>query len=293
VVRERDDTIDAGPAASPPSALARLPAQLIVQTTDRSTRGIRISLPPRKGGPPSAWPLTAGALRAGRTPPRRYGEGWALPDTDGDDAAELSSLEYVVVDVETTGGSAGYGDRITEFAAVRLDGRGRRVDEFCTLLNPDRPIPPFISRLTRITSRMVERAPRFHDIADDVNRILNGAIFVAHNASFDWRFVSSEMTWAVGNPLRGRVLCTVRLARKVVPEVRSRSLDSLQYFFGVENEARHRAFGDARATARIFRRMLERLDEREVTRWGELETLLSRRAPRRKRRASPGPVTEI
>lgn len=292
MVKRRDAAVDAGSDVSSRSPLARLPRQLIVETKDRSTRGIRISLPPRRGQP-THWPLTAGALRAGRTPPRRYGEGWALPDTEGDEGDELAALEYVVVDVETTGGSAGYGDRITEFAAVRLDGHGRPVDEFSTLLNPDRPIPPFISRMTRITSRMVARAPRFFDIADDVRRILNGAIFVAHNASFDWRFVSSELNWAVGIPLRGRLLCTVRLARKVVPEVRSRSLDSLQYFFGVENEARHRAFGDARATARIFRRMLERLDEREITRWGELETLLSRRAPRRKRRASPGPVTEI
>ena len=102
----------------------------------------------------------------------------------------------------------------------------------------------------------------------------------------------TELDWAVGETLRGRVLCTVRLARKVVPEITRRSLDSLSNYFGVENEARHRAFGDARATAHIFAQMLHRLDDMQVQRWGELEQLLARRARRRKRRASPEPVRE-
>jgi DNA polymerase-3 subunit epsilon len=109
---------------------------------------------------------------------------------------------------------------------------------------------------------------------------------VAHNAPFDWRFVGHEMLRTGGEPLCGRVLCTVRLARKVVPEISRRSLDALSWFFGVENEARHRAYGDARATAIIFTRLLDRVDDRAITCWSELETLLRKRAPRRKRRAS-------
>jgi DNA polymerase-3 subunit epsilon len=196
------------------------------------------------------------------------------------------------VDVETTGGAAERGHRITEFAAVRLRGDGARLDEYATLVNPERPIPTFVSRLTRITDAMTARAPRFGAVRERVAAILEGAVFVAHNASFDWRFVSTELEWAGSEALRGRVLCTVRLARKVVPEVRRRSLDFLSDYFGVENEARHRAFGDARATARIFVRLLERLEERQIERWSALDELLARRAPRRKRQASPEPVRD-
>jgi DNA polymerase III subunit epsilon len=179
-----------------------------------------------------------------------------------------------------------HGDRVTEIAAVRMCGDGAVLDEYRTLVNPERPIPCAISALTSITWDMVRSAPRFRDVAAEVARVLAGAVFVAHNASFDWRFVGAELGRS-GRPLTGRTLCTVRLARKVVPEIRSRSLDSLSYFFDVHNEARHRAFGDARATAIIFRRLLERLDTQEVTRWQELELLLLRRAQRRKRQANP------
>jgi DNA polymerase III subunit epsilon len=241
---------------------ATLPPQLYVDVSDRS-RGIRIAL--RQ----SAWSTTpvdcAGAL-ADNTP--------------------IRALEFVVVDVETTGGSWLQGDRITEIAAVRMGGNGAVLDEYRTLVNPERPIPCAISALTNITWDMVHDAPRFCDVAADIARVLAGAVFVAHNASFDWRFVRAELDRA-GRRLSGRTLCTVRLARKVVPEIRSRSLDSLSYFFDVHNEARHRAFGDARATALIFRRLLDRLDTQEVTRWHELEWLLLRRAQRRKRQANP------
>jgi len=224
---------------------------------------------------------------------RRYGAGWALPGDGGSTTDRLRTLEYVVVDVETTGGSHRHGHRITEVAAVRLRGDGARIDEYTTLINPRRPIPPFITSLTRITWDMVARAPHFEDIADELRRFLAGAVFVAHNASFDWRFLSHELRRVDGLPLRGRVLCTVRLARRVVPEIRYRSLDALQYFFGIENEARHRAWGDARATALIFRRLLDRVEERDIERWEQLDALLGRVAPRRKRRAMPGPVLDF
>src|SRR5881392_1034628 len=96
-------------------------------------------------------------------------------------------------------------------------------------------------------------------MSENVRAILDGAVFVAHNAQFDRRFVGMELG-RVGVPMYNRTLCTVRLARKTVTEVQSRSLDSLQYFFGIENDARHRAMGDARATALIFRKLLDRLD---------------------------------
>ncbi|CAN5793921.1 hypothetical protein BH23GEM9_BH23GEM9_27680 [soil metagenome] len=247
---------------------------LTVDATDRSKAGIRIT-------------LDASALAAitrGRQPVDCAG---AMPcDTP------IRALEYAIVDVETTGGSFGRGHRITEIAAVRLSGDGRVVDEYRTLVNPERPIPFYITALTSITGQMVADAPRFAEVSGAVAGVLRGAVFVAHNAAFDWRFVSAELDRA-GVPLSGRTLCTVRLARKVVPEVRSRSLDSLAFFFNIPNAARHRAYGDAVATAELFRRLLDRLDSLEVTHWQQLEQLLRQRAKRRKRRANPHFVSEI
>lgn len=214
-----------------------------------------------------------------------------LAGIGGPDAGEraLRSLEYVVVDVETTGGSVQGGHRITEVGVVRIAYDGTLLDEYTTLVNPERPIPPFISALTNISWEMVRDAPRFANIAGDVARILDGGVFVAHNAAFDWRFVSTELESATGAPPRTPRLCTVRLARKVVPEVASRSLDALTYYFGLANVARHRAWGDARVTAQLLTRLLARLDEREVFTWAALEELLGRRKPRKSRRRQAMP----
>jgi DNA polymerase III subunit epsilon len=250
-----------------------LPAALSIDASDRSRVGIRIGL----REPVQAVLRRPAAVDCGASA--------------GDDVS-IRDLEYAIVDVETTGGSCLRGHRITEIAAVRVDGRGRVVDEYRSLVNPERPIPSFISALTNITWDMVADAPRFRDVAADVARVLGGAVFVAHNAAFDWRFVAHELE-RVGASLTGRSLCTVRLARKVVPEVRSRSLDSLTYFFDIPVAARHRAYGDAAATAELFRRLLDRLDTLEVTRWCELQELLRRRAPRRRRVASPQPIPEV
>ena len=256
--------------------LSLLPPELLIDDSERARRGIRITLPKREPAPP----LYA-VVREGR---RDYSV--AAPDDP------LRGLEYAVVDVETTGSSFGGGHRITEVCAVRLNGRGETVAEFHSLVNPDRPIPSIVSSLTHITWDMVKDAPRFWQIAPRLREVLDGAVFVAHNAPFDFGFISREMERASAGRLEGRTLCTVRLARKVVPEVTSRSLDALQYFFDVGNEARHRAFGDARATAVIFRRLLERLEEHEVQRWEELEKFLRKRAKRKKRRASPHSMDE-
>jgi DNA polymerase III subunit epsilon len=256
-----------------PLDAAALPPQLCVDASDRS-RGIRITL---------RQPAVVAVPMQRAVPVDCAG---ALPDD-----TPIRALEFVVVDVETTGASWLHGDRVTEIAAVRVRGDGAVLDEYRTLINPERPIPYDVSALTSITGDMVRRAPRFREVASEVARSLAGAVFVAHNAPFDWRFVGAELDRA-GRPLIGRTLCTVRLARRVVPEIRSRSLDALSYFFDVHNEARHRAYGDARATARIFRRLLDRLDTREVTRWDELELLLLRRSQRRRRQANPHWATD-
>jgi len=222
--------------------------------------------------------------------------GAALTGGDGaaGGSAALRSLEYVVVDVETTGGGTTQGHRVTEIAIVRIAGTGRILEEYSTLVNPERPIPPFITALTNITDEMVRDAPRFHEIAGDVRRLLEGRIFVAHNAAFDWHFVDYELERATGWRLEGPRLCTVRLARRLVPEVSSRSLGSLSEYFGIENEARHRALGDARATVAVFRRLLERMEEQEVRSWAELEAFLARTSSARpRRRAMPTSIERI
>jgi len=245
-----------------------LPAQLTLDFTDAANSGIRIALKDGK--------LTLQRERPSPVDCRTL----IVEDTP------LRSLEYAIVDVETTGGSFEYGHRITEIAAVRVRGDGVVVDEFRSLINPERPIPSFITALTNISWDMVKDAPRFRDVACDVARVLSGAVFVAHNAAFDWRFVGAELERA-GVPVTGSTLCTVRMARKVVPELRRRSLDALTYFFNIPVHGRHRAYGDAVATTELFRIFMDRLDTMEVTQWNDLQQLLARRAKKRKKQANP------
>lgn len=207
---------------------------------------------------------------------------------------ELASLSYVVVDVETTGTSPWSGDRITEIAAIVVRD-GVVAARFETLVNPERSIPPMITNLTQINWEMVKDAPRFRDICGDVVRVLQGHVFVAHNADFDWRFVTSEVQRASGQRLSGRRLCTVRLARRVLPQLRSRRLDSVANYYGVEILARHRAAGDAVATAHVLLRLLDAARDRECRCWDDLQRLLSqsmaRQGPRPRRpSAMPRPV---
>lgn len=204
----------------------------------------------------------------------------------------LGGLSYAVVDVETTGGSWP-SDRITEFAAVTVRD-GRIADVFETLVNPERAIPPIVSRLTNITWEMVKRAPKFHLIAPQVLQALEGHVFVAHNAQFDWKFVSHEVNRAAGVELFGRRLCTVRLSRRLLPHLPRRSLDHIANYYGVEITRRHRAGGDALATAHCLIRLLDDAADRGCETWQDLDYLLGHRASRnkKKRRAFPSPINK-
>ena len=222
------------------------------------------------------------------TPPRWHA---AAPEEE----PLLSSLSFAVVDVETTGGRPDTGDRITEIAVVTVRD-GAVAEVFDTLVNPERSIPPFITRLTNISWEMVrDRAP-FRDVCADVLRALDGHVFVAHNASFDWRFVSAEVSRTTGRELTGRRLCTVRLSRRLLPQLRSRSLDWVARHYGVEipDGMRHRAAGDALATAHCLLRLLEDARSHGCERWSELERFLASGSvtPKRRRRAPgmPQPV---
>lgn len=207
-------------------------------------------------------------------------------------AERLCDLSYVVVDVETTGSRPFAGDRITEIAAVVVQ-KGEIVEVFESLVNPGRPIPHFISVLTGITWEMVRTAPAFSAIAGDVSRVLSGNIFVAHNVAFDWRFVSAEIQRSSGQAIDGRRLCTVKLARKLLPHLQRRSLDYVANYYGVEIAGRHRAAGDAIATAHCLNRMIAEAGSRGCECWHDLETLLGvrGRSKRKKRVAMPTPIT--
>jgi DNA polymerase-3 subunit epsilon len=211
---------------------------------------------------------------------RRAAAGPAVP------ARPLRDEEWVVVDLETTGGSPMRGHRVTEVAAVCVSG-GRITETYSTLVNPARGIPRMITALTGISEGMVAEAPYFHEVAPRVAESISGRVFVAHNAAFDWRFLTWEMQAANGTRPDGRQLCTVRLARKLLPELPSRKLDALAYYFGVDIENRHRALDDAVATARILIRMLEMAEDLGAEDWGSLQAILRKRASRKKRTKTP------
>jgi DNA polymerase-3 subunit epsilon len=215
----------------------------------------------------------------------------------GDATPALSDIAFAVVDVETTGTQAVGADRITEIAIVQVRG-GEVAEVFSQLVNPERPIPPYISALTRITWEMVRDQPSFRQVAGEVMARLSGAVFTAHNASFDWRFVSEELRRGAGHELSGPRLCTVRLAKALLPDLPRRSLDHLTRYFGIDISARHRAAGDAVATAHALCRMLRLADREGLRTWADLEAFLTPAGRRRtsasdrRRRAFPLPASE-
>ena len=185
----------------------------------------------------------------------------------------LAAVRFAVVDVETTGMRARAGDRVTELAVVHVEGARMEV-AMETLVNPDVPIPAFITALTGISDAMVAGAPRFEDVADTLVGALSGRVFVAHNARFDWAFVQAELDRAGAFAPRVQRLCTVRLTRALAPELARRDLDSVRHYFGIETDARHRAAGDALVTAAVLRRLLARAEELGVGTWPALRELV-------------------
>ena len=212
---------------------------------------------------------------------------WGLiPEAQG--SPLLDDCAFAVVDVETTGMRAGGSDRITEIAVVVVHG-GRREVVVDSLVNPGRPIPPAICAITNITNAMVRDAPTFAEVVDQVVAALAGRVFVAHNARFDWGFVSAEVRRARDLALDGPQLCTVRLARRLVKGVRSCGLDNLTQHFGFDNPARHRAAGDALVTADLLARLLRLARDEGAHTLQDLSAIALRRRSRspRKRLAMP------
>jgi DNA polymerase III epsilon subunit family exonuclease len=177
---------------------------------------------------------------------------------EDDECRQLGEADFVVFDVETTGPKTPP-CRIMELGAIRVS-RGRIVAEFQTLINPLMPIPPFIAGLTGINDAMVARAPTFDEVAADWLVFADTAVLVAHNATFDVRFINHELSMIFpGQRMVNPSLCTVSLARRVMPELPSFRLTALAEHFAVQHRSRHRAGDDARATAEVFLLLLESL----------------------------------
>ena len=162
----------------------------------------------------------------------------------------LSDSTFVVVDVETTGLSPAE-DRITEIAMMRVKN-GVLLDEFSTLINPLVSIPASITNLTGIDNLMVADAPTAREVAPAIAEFLGDAIFVAHNASFDWGFVSQTAMRERGIELHNSQLCTVKLSRIILPHLPSKSLGPVASALNITIPERHRASGDAYATALVL-----------------------------------------
>ncbi len=156
---------------------------------------------------------------------------------------------YAILDIETTGGKFNE-EGITEIAIHKFDGH-QVVDQFISLVNPEREIQEFVVKLTGINSKMLRNAPKFHEVAKRIIEITKGCIIIAHNASFDYRILRTEYN-RLGYDYQRNTLCTVALSKNLIPEAPSHSLGKLCRFIGIPMSDRHRANGDALATMSII-----------------------------------------
>ena len=194
----------------------------------------------------------------------------------GFDGRDLQETEFVVFDLETTG-SKSPPCRITEIGAYRVKNC-EVTDEFQTLVNPETPIPPFITRLTGISDEMVREAPLFSEVVHDFLSFIGDSILVAHNSGFDMRFLNHEIArvfdgYKLGNPC----ICTVQLSRKLLPDVVNHKLKTLAAHYSVDLVNHHRASADARATAHVFVNLLSNLSSRGVNDLASVRKMGSRK----------------
>ena len=168
---------------------------------------------------------------------------------------------YAILDIETTGGQ--YNEEgITEIAIYKFDGH-EIVDQFISLVNPEKPIQPFVVKLTGINNAMLVNAPKFHEVAKRIVEITQNCIVVAHNADFDYRILRTEFR-RLGYSFNAKNLCTVALSQKLLPEQPSHSLGKLVRALGIPMADRHRASGDAMATVKLFKILLEKDIEKTI-----------------------------
>ena len=179
---------------------------------------------------------------------------------------------YSILDVETTGGK--YNEEgITEIAIYRFDGE-KIIDQFISLINPEIPIQPFVQQLTGINNKMLINAPKFYQIAKRVLEITDNSILVAHNSSFDYRMLKIEFD-RLGYEFNIPQLCTVKLSKKIIPNLDSYKLGNLVKSVGIPISNRHRASGDALATVELFKLLLIKDTEKVIVNNLIIETKVS------------------
>lgn len=216
---------------------------------------------------------------------RLYLDGDMVVLRDDFDGRELMDTEFVVFDLETTGAKAPP-CRVTEIGAYRVKG-GEVVGEFTTLVNPEQPIPPFISMLTGISDEMVRDAPLFGDVADRFLEFVGDSVLVAHNSGFDMRFINHEISRVFGKyRLANPCLCTVQLSRRLLPDILNHKLKTVAEHYSIDLVNHHRAAADAFATAHIFINLVNKLQENGVTELAALRRIGSRGGKRKELTAS-------
>ena len=162
---------------------------------------------------------------------------------------------YAVLDIETTGGKFNE-EGVTEIAIYKFDGH-EIVDQFISLVNPERPIQEFVVKLTGINNKMLRNAPKFYEVAKRIVEITKDCILVAHNSAFDYRILRTEFQ-RLGFDFERNTLCTVELSQQLIPDQPSYSLGKLTHSLGIPIADRHRATGDAIATVKLFKLLLEK-----------------------------------
>lgn len=168
---------------------------------------------------------------------------------------------YAILDIESTGGK--YNEEgIMEIAIHKFDGH-KVVDKFMSLVNPEREIQPFVTKLTGINNHMLRSAPKFHEVAKRIVEITEGTILVAHNAQFDYRILRTEFR-RLGYDFQRKTLCTVDLSQKLLPDAESHSLGKLVRSLGIPMSDRHRANGDAIATLKLFKLLLGKDTDKDI-----------------------------
>ena len=165
------------------------------------------------------------------------------------------NILYAILDIETTGGKFNE-EGITEIAIYKFDGHNT-VDQFVSLVNPEKPIQEFVVKLTGINNKMLKNAPKFYEVAKRIIEITSDCILVAHNTTFDYRILSTEFD-RLGYDFNRNTLCTVELSQKLILDQPSYSLGKLIRSLGIPMTDRHRASGDALATVQLFKLLLEK-----------------------------------
>ena len=190
---------------------------------------------------------------------------------------------YAILDIETTGGK--YNEEgVTEIAIYHHDGQ-KITDQFISLVNPERPIQPFVEKLTGINCKILRNAPRFFEIAKRIIEITENCLIVAHNADFDYRILRTEFS-RLGYNFNRNSLCTVTLSQQLLPEMKSYKLGKLVRALGIPISDRHRAQGDALATVKLFELLLEKDSNKE--KYSNEKTAVKRKTAI-KRHAHAGP----